>query len=97
MKLSDRYNLKTLIIVLTVIYLIAMNSLEGYILSAIFGSNYMDNYLIYHRSYELFIWILPTQLFICYVYKLATVKKLKSHLILVSLGLWLFLIGFTFL
>ena len=97
MKLSEKYNLKTLIIVLSIVYFVAMNILKDPILSTIVGSNYMDSYLLYHKSYELFVWILPIQFLIFYIYKRVDVKKLKSQLILISLGLWLFLLGFTFL
>ena len=97
MKLVKKYNPKVLILFsLVIAYVMLMILLEDTILTSLIGFTYMNNYIHIHKSYDLFIWLVPTQVFIAYIFKFAKIKQLKIQLILISLGLWLFFFGFTF-
>lgn len=97
MNFLSKFNIKTVLIFSCVIYIFIMNSLESYLLTNLFGDTYTNNFITYHKSYELFTWFVPIQIFILYLVKKVQIKKLKTQLVLMSLGLWLFLFGFTFL
>lgn len=97
MKLVEKYNPKALISCsLVLAYLILMTLLEDTILNLLIGPSYMDNYIHINKSYDFFIWLIPTQIFIAYIFRFAKIKELKKQLILFSLGLWLFFFGFIF-